>query len=422
MPGLDMAAPAGRTSSSGHRVVETGVTGGGLLGAPGLPPAGRGLSSGSMRGLLPPLAPGGPGGYGGAAGGAHMDRMASSEVRAVQALSGLLGDGTDPSAGLYAGAGAYGVAQGMGGLGRPPLSVGVGSPYMPGPPSGGKGLSPASAGGLSRLASSEVRAVQALSGLDAAAGGAFGSPGGLPGAGVWGTYGAPQLGAPGLALPPGAPAGGMDDATEAALLARVLGVGGDAAGAAAAGAGGGDDVHHVLQSLFGEDIARELATGADTGAGAAAAQAPEAGAAAAAPDAAGGFSAALAEPVAAVVKAEPGAPELAGDAELASEVGFAWACGGGGMDPQRDARGTAALGVPAHLSPAVPDPNPKPAAPRPSHPRPRPPGGRGDGRRAGRPRRRPRARASARARSTRAAARGGRVSARRAGPSRPPAA
>jgi hypothetical protein len=338
--GLDMGGGMGRASSSGHRVVETGVSGAGALGPPGLP-VGRGLSAPSMRGLLPPLAPGAPSAYGGHGGGggglgghgAHLDRMASSEVRAVQALSGLVGDGTDPSIGLYGQSGQYGIGHSMhmGGM-RPPLSVAVGGPYMTGPPSAGSGLSlsPASAGGLSRLASSEVRAVHALNGLHGVdAAGAYAASWGAPPPPTppAGAYGGHSTGGGGLALPP-APGGGggLDDATEAALLARVLGIGADAGGGGG-GAGAGDDVHHVLQSLFGEDIARELANAPPVqGAGPAAAAElrpearlkPEDGGAS-------GDAGLLLAPAAAVagaplVKADLGAPELAGDAELASEV------------------------------------------------------------------------------------------------------
>jgi hypothetical protein len=240
-----------------------------------------------MRGL-PPLAPGSAGAYGAAASAAHassahLDRLASGEVRAVQALSGLLGDGSM--------ADVYG-SQPMVSSGQysqmHTLNLGLRAPVSMANPSGFPG-------GLARLASGEVRAVQALSGLQAPGDGQYGAcagqdggwasaaaPGGRPNSSSPGSFSAAA--AHGM-LGGGAGQQAMDEATEAALLARVLGLNGGTSsglsGSTAAGAystdlqhpgsgraGGGsdpasglstDDVHQVLQSLFGEEIARELA-------------------------------------------------------------------------------------------------------------------------------------------------------------------
>jgi len=244
---------------------------GGLLSGGAMP---RGAS---MRGLLPPLAPGSGGsGYSQHAAtmatGAHMDRMASVEVRAVQALSGLLGDDANATAvsmGYQAppvsAAQQFANMHSLGAM-RPPLSVHTGSFT--------------GSGALSRLASGEVRAVQALSGLQGVDGQGYGLQDGSADAAAY-NCGWPAGGAASH-QPGGSPGGygmqqaqhnGMDDATEAALLARVLGLSGTAASGSglsnstAAGYGmhhgaeNTDDVHQVLQSLFGEDIARELAGG-----------------------------------------------------------------------------------------------------------------------------------------------------------------
>ena len=272
--GADEPAPAlcHRASSSGHRVIET--AGGG----------GRSSPLGGRGGALPPLVPGG--GVG-------------------QALSGLSGDSLEAYASGAAAAAAL-----------PPLPSGRRAPASAfgggggGGDGGGGGGSPN--GHMARIASGEVRAVQALSGLTVA--GPDGNynlgeptpagytPGGtaIP-AGAWnaappgGVFG-DVLGGGGSGSGGSGNHGGHDggdrrnhDTSEAALLARVLGLPAGAAPAASAlssgtgaappglgsststggvggapggGASGGhDDVHHVLTSLFGEDIARELAGG-----------------------------------------------------------------------------------------------------------------------------------------------------------------